>query len=318
MNLVKMVPGDALYLPSGLLHAFLEGIAIEISANSGQCLRGGLTDKHVDIHQLLKTVTFEEKPLSLVRGVEPQKGESVFSTEAKEFELRRFVLRKGESRAVPSSWSSRIFFVASGPAELRVEVDTDQGRATFHRGKLLCPPRRGLRLFIPRKNLSFFRPARRRWTLYMVGDHLLGVRHKRIARSNFGYHGCGSVCERPRFFAHCLEKSGLSVGPIVSIGMDLRPSSPRIAGEAVARAVREEGGSVEYLGRLPSPALMAYGCARNRASVMVTGSHIPFTGTALSLTLPMGKYQKKTSQRSSPTFKTFVRRNTTVLRRIFF
>lgn len=293
MNLIKMVPGDALYLPSGLLHAFLEGIAIEISANSDNVLRGGLTHKHVDIHQLLKTVTFEEKPLSLVRGVETQKGESVFSTEAKEFELRRFVLRKGESRAVPSSWSSRIFFVASGPAELRVEVDTDQGRATFHRGESFFVPRGG----------AFVLHSSEESVVFQAGTPPVDTLHgRRPIPLGFGTSGLrGRISDitdveayvnARGFLRTVLEKSGLSVGPIVSIGMDLRPSSPRIA-EAVARAVREEGGSVEYLGRLPSPALMAYGCARNRASVMVTGSHIPFDRNGIKFNFADGEISKE-------------------------
>jgi phosphomannomutase len=45
---------------------------------------------------------------------------------------------------------------------------------------------------------------------------------------------------------------------------------------AVARAVAEEGLPLVHLGRIPSPALMAYAVRRGLPSVMVTGSHIPF------------------------------------------
>ena len=48
LNLVTLAPGEALFLPAGELHAYLEGTALEIMANSDNVLRGGLTPKHVD------------------------------------------------------------------------------------------------------------------------------------------------------------------------------------------------------------------------------------------------------------------------------
>ena len=47
-NLVTLAPGQAFFLPAGELHAYLEGTALEIMANSDNVLRGGLTPKHVD------------------------------------------------------------------------------------------------------------------------------------------------------------------------------------------------------------------------------------------------------------------------------
>ncbi|MCP4690619.1 MAG: mannose-6-phosphate isomerase, class I, partial [Desulfobacterales bacterium] len=45
LNLVQLRPGEALYLPSGELHAYLEGVGVEIMANSDNVLRGGCTPK---------------------------------------------------------------------------------------------------------------------------------------------------------------------------------------------------------------------------------------------------------------------------------
>lgn len=54
LNLVQLQPGEGIYQPSGLLHAYLEGQNIELMANSDNVLRAGLTPKHIDVAELLK------------------------------------------------------------------------------------------------------------------------------------------------------------------------------------------------------------------------------------------------------------------------
>jgi phosphomannomutase len=63
-------------------------------------------------------------------------------------------------------------------------------------------------------------------------------------------------------------------GGHVAIAGDLRPSTPRIMA-ACAAAVRHKGGTPDYCGFVPSPAVAAYGFAQGIPSLMVTGSHIP-------------------------------------------
>ncbi len=59
LNCVELNPGEALFLESGLLHAYLRGTGIELMANSDNVLRGGCTVKHVDLPELLSIVRFE-------------------------------------------------------------------------------------------------------------------------------------------------------------------------------------------------------------------------------------------------------------------
>jgi mannose-6-phosphate isomerase len=65
LNLVEMQPGQAMLCQAGQLHAYLDGLGIELMANSDNVLRGGLTPKHVDVPELLNTLTFDEKQLEL-------------------------------------------------------------------------------------------------------------------------------------------------------------------------------------------------------------------------------------------------------------
>jgi mannose-6-phosphate isomerase len=49
LNLVHLRPGQGTFQPAGTLHAYLEGVTVELMANSDNVLRGGLTPKHVDV-----------------------------------------------------------------------------------------------------------------------------------------------------------------------------------------------------------------------------------------------------------------------------
>ena len=55
---------------------------------------------------------------------------------------------------------------------------------------------------------------------------------------------------------------------------DLRPSTDQLL-RATARAIFDAGHGVDYLGKLPTPALTYYALQQGTASFMITGSHIP-------------------------------------------
>lgn len=87
LNSIILQPGEAMYLGAGTLHTYLEGTALEIMACSDNVLRGGLTSKHVDIPELLKTIRFESISYNklLLKAQPPCNGETVFRTEADDF-----------------------------------------------------------------------------------------------------------------------------------------------------------------------------------------------------------------------------------------
>lgn len=87
LNLVTLEAGEALYLPAGELHSYLEGMGIELMANSDNVLRGGLTGKHVDLPELMSTLSFEHGPVERLRAKEVVTGERHYRTPADEFAL---------------------------------------------------------------------------------------------------------------------------------------------------------------------------------------------------------------------------------------
>ena len=77
----------------------------------------------------------------------------------------------------------------------------------------------------------------------------------------------------------------------VALGMDLRPSSPRIAA-ACADAIARAGLRVDWCGVLPTPALASHALAAGVPAVMVSGSHIPFDRNGLKFYRPDGEISK--------------------------
>ena len=67
LNHVQLQPGEALFLGAGVPHAYLNGLGVEIMANSDNVLRCGLTPKHVDVPELLRIVRFEATEPGILR-----------------------------------------------------------------------------------------------------------------------------------------------------------------------------------------------------------------------------------------------------------
>lgn len=95
LNLFRLSPGQALFLPAGELHAYLDGVGIELMANSDNVLRGGLTSKHIDVEELLKILNFQPRPLEVLSPEKVSEHERAYSTDAREFLLS--VISVGET-----------------------------------------------------------------------------------------------------------------------------------------------------------------------------------------------------------------------------
>ena len=121
-NLVNVRKGDAIFQDAGVPHAYLEGKVVEIMANSDNVLRGGLTEKHINIDALLKHVKAEPTVPDILHGEKESKRETIFKTPAKEFQLSYITLEKDESFSV-NSRTAEIFIVIEGNVRFGVGDD---------------------------------------------------------------------------------------------------------------------------------------------------------------------------------------------------
>lgn len=87
------------------------------------------------------------------------------------------------------------------------------------------------------------------------------------------------------------DDGGIRPGDDFYYATDLRPSSPQLC-EAVERALDDAGMRVVNLGRIPTPAIMYYALGKGCASIMVTGSHIPFDRNGYKLNTSRGELLK--------------------------
>ena len=91
LNTLELAPGEAVHLPAGVLHAYVEGLGIELMANSDNVLRGGLTSKHVDMDELERILRFEAwTPEILAAEKDANARGEFYPTPDAEFTLRTF------------------------------------------------------------------------------------------------------------------------------------------------------------------------------------------------------------------------------------
>lgn len=96
-NIVKVLPGEAIFQGAGLPHAYLEGQNVELMANSDNVLRGGLTPKHIDVTELLKHIVFEGIEPEILKGTELSPAEKKFLFPVPDFGISRLEILDGIS-----------------------------------------------------------------------------------------------------------------------------------------------------------------------------------------------------------------------------
>jgi mannose-6-phosphate isomerase len=135
LNEVRLAPGQAMYVPPRVPHAYLSGTAVELMAGSDNVLRAGLTPKHVDVPELLTVASFDPGHPDVLDPVRTA-GEEVYLTPAPEFRLSRVDAANG---VVLPAGGPQLLLCADGRMELCRDGRTTEltrGRAAFaeHRG----------------------------------------------------------------------------------------------------------------------------------------------------------------------------------------
>lgn len=110
-NLVHLKKGEGVFQDAGVPHAYLEGQNVEIMASSDNVLRGGLTNKHIDVKEVLKHVKCEPTHVKILSGEQVSSDppssrqgsglrramEKIYKTAAPDFQLSVFELKAGDS-----------------------------------------------------------------------------------------------------------------------------------------------------------------------------------------------------------------------------
>ncbi|MCF7913607.1 MAG: mannose-6-phosphate isomerase, class I [Spirochaetaceae bacterium] len=121
LNVVELSPGEALYQPAGVLHAYVAGMGVELMANSDNVLRGGLTQKHVDVPELLRVISFEPRPADILRGEKAESNLRRYPVPIDEFDLLQIESEESISQRWEGRTSLEIGICTKGDFELLSE-----------------------------------------------------------------------------------------------------------------------------------------------------------------------------------------------------
>lgn len=113
-NLVHLRPGEGIFQAAGVPHAYLEGVCVELMANSDNVLRGGLTPKHIDVPELMKQLDFTPVNPNVLKATGSDDGIwKTYQTPAPDFELSKLEIAVGETVEIAENQIA-IFLVFSG------------------------------------------------------------------------------------------------------------------------------------------------------------------------------------------------------------
>ncbi|MDI6098315.1 mannose-6-phosphate isomerase, class I [Actinoplanes sp. NEAU-A12] len=136
LNLVRLEPGEAIWMPAGNLHAYLNGLGVELMAASDNVLRGGLTPKRVDVDELLRVLRFEvlDDPLLPATPIEP--GVDTWTVPVNDFALYRIELDGARPPVEVPAHGPRIILctagtVFAGQSEDGTPVELQPGTAAY-------------------------------------------------------------------------------------------------------------------------------------------------------------------------------------------
>ncbi len=299
LSLIRLEPGQAIFLPAGVPHAYLHGAGVELMASSDNVLRAGLTPKHVDAAELLRVVRFEAGPPSILEPAWDEPGRrGNYAVPVSEFELDRIQLAAGEVYQHRAPGPETVL-VLSGAPGADVLLSCSRGQLRLGPGQACLVPDDLEYQLTASAEIALVRAA----VPHDAPSSTFRGRHPRPL--SFGTSGLRGLVEditdleayiNTRGFLDHLVASGDAVaGMAVAVGCDLRPSShgpERSIVRAVVQAIADCGFESRFCGPIPTPALAYYGFQQRIPSVMVTGSHIPFDRNGIKFNKPGGEVLK--------------------------
>ena len=137
LNPVTLRRGEALFIPSGTVHAYLSGLGVEVMASSDNVLRAGLTSKHVDVEEMLRCVDFVAAPPIRLAPELFGDATEVFYAPVEDFELNVTRLRETHGALTVRGRGPRVILCVDGRVTLTDGGGTSEklkcGQAVFVR-----------------------------------------------------------------------------------------------------------------------------------------------------------------------------------------
>jgi mannose-6-phosphate isomerase len=138
LHTLRLTPGQAVHIPSGVLHSYLKGCGLEIMANSDNVLRGGLTRKHIDLPELKKVVVFAPREPEIIRAQAQNTHEFYYPLAVEEFAVEKIVLR--DNAAVSRNKRSTAEIILGMRGTVRISPAGGSPAISIHKGESFFIP----------------------------------------------------------------------------------------------------------------------------------------------------------------------------------
>jgi len=131
LSIFHLEPGEAVFLKAGVPHSYIHGCGVELMANSDNVLRGGLTEKHIDIPELMKALDFNTVQPHIIK---PEAGSGCFTYPAPCEEFSLTVMR-GKAGDVASATLARSAPTICIVIEGEVSINAPTGGTVLKQGE---------------------------------------------------------------------------------------------------------------------------------------------------------------------------------------
>ena len=134
LNLIELKPSEALFVPPGTLHTYLEGTGLEVMSCSDNVVRAGLTGKYRNTDELMNIVNWSDNSV-VTEKLTPTVAsfnERIFDTPVKDFNFSILEL-SGSSSSYPID-AAEVFLCLKGTVALTdstSSVELSRGEACF-------------------------------------------------------------------------------------------------------------------------------------------------------------------------------------------
>jgi mannose-6-phosphate isomerase len=126
LDLVRLSPGQTLFVAAGVPHCYLTGLGVEILASSDNVLRAGLTNKRIDTEELLRVIDTRPSQPCAVIPAPLGEHEIAWCPDVEEFQLTRITVPVGAVSADPSITGPQILLCTRGTLQVQAGDQTVQ------------------------------------------------------------------------------------------------------------------------------------------------------------------------------------------------
>lgn len=133
LNVIELQPGEAMFLYARTPHAYLEGVGLEVMANSDNVLRAGLTNKHIDIPELIANIDFKPTAAHDLLNI-PEKSGNVWKYHIPVEDFSFNIYSINHSGVTLTNDTASILFCIEGELVLssgNKEINIDSGESVF-------------------------------------------------------------------------------------------------------------------------------------------------------------------------------------------